>query len=175
MLGGVVRRDAAEAMVPVKRASRPTPLADLIDERAAWRAAGLKVALTNGCFDLLHAGHLALLERARGTGDVLVVAINSDASVRALKGAGRPIVPAAERAEVLLALEAVDRVVVYDEPTPVDVVRALLPDVLAKGADWAADAIVGRPEVERAGGRVLRVPIVPGRSTSAIVDRMRRP
>jgi rfaE bifunctional protein nucleotidyltransferase chain/domain len=161
--------------VTVKGASGPTPLADLVAERAAWREAGLKVVLTNGCFDLLHPGHLALLERARGTGDVLVVAINSDASVRALKGAGRPIVPAAERAEVLLALEAVDRVVVYDEPTPVDVVRALLPDVLAKGADWAADAIVGRPEVERAGGRVLRVPIVPGRSTSAIVDRMRRP
>jgi rfaE bifunctional protein nucleotidyltransferase chain/domain len=175
MLGGVVRRDAAEATVPVKRASRPTPLAALIDERAAWRAAGLKVVLTNGCFDLLHRGHLALLEMARGTGDVLVVALNSDASVRALKGGGRPIVPEAERAEVLLALEAVDRVVVYDEPTPIEVVRALLPDVLAKGADWAADAIVGRPEVERSGGRVVRVATVPGRSTSAIVDRMRRP
>ncbi len=159
----------------MKRTTRPTLLADLIDERAAWQAAGLKVVLTNGCFDLLHAGHLALLEMARGHGDVLVVALNSDASVRGLKGEGRPVVPEAERAEVLLGLEAVDRVVLYDEPTPVAVVRALVPDVLAKGADWAADDIVGRPEVENAGGRVVRVALVPGRSTSAIVGRIRRP
>jgi D-beta-D-heptose 7-phosphate kinase/D-beta-D-heptose 1-phosphate adenosyltransferase len=106
---------------------------------------------------------------------VLVVALNSDASVRRLKGDGRPIVPEAERAEVLLGLEAVGRVVLYDEPTPIAVVRALLPDVLVKGADWAAEDIVGRPEVEDAGGRVVRVPLVPGRSTSAIVDRIRRP
>jgi rfaE bifunctional protein nucleotidyltransferase chain/domain len=131
--------------------------------------------LTNGCFDILHAGHLALLEVARGHGDVLVVALNSDSSVRALKEEGRPIVPEAERAEVLLGLEAVDRVVLYDEPTPIGVVRALLPDVLVKGADWAAEAIVGRPEVERSGGRVVRVALVPGQSTSAIVDRIRRP
>jgi D-beta-D-heptose 7-phosphate kinase / D-beta-D-heptose 1-phosphate adenosyltransferase len=144
-------------------------------ERVAWRAAGRKVVLTNGCFDILHAGHLALLEMARGQGDVLVVALNSDASVRGLKGEGRPVVPEAERTEVLLALEAVDRVVLYDEPTPIAVVRALLPDVLAKGADWAADDIVGRPEVEDAGGRVVRVDLVPERSTSAIVDRIRRP
>jgi D-beta-D-heptose 7-phosphate kinase/D-beta-D-heptose 1-phosphate adenosyltransferase len=161
--------------VTVKRATRPTLLADLVDERTAWRAEGLKVVLTNGCFDLLHAGHLALLEMARGLGDVLVVALNSDASVRGLKGEGRPIVPEAERAEVLLALEAVDRVVLYDEPTPLEVVRALLPDVLAKGADWAADDIVGRPEVEAEGGRVVRVPLAAGRSTTAIVERIRRP
>jgi len=158
-----------------ERATRATRLADLIDECAAWRAAGLRVVLTNGCFDLLHAGHLALLEMARGHGDVLVVALNSDASVRGLKGEGRPVVPEAERTEVLLALEAVDRVVLYDEPTPIAVVRALLPDVLAKGADWAAADIVGRPEVEDAGGRVVRVDLAPGRSTSAIVDRIRRP
>ena len=113
--------------------------------------------LTNGCFDLLHPGHVALLEAARASGDVLVVALNSDASVRRLKGAGRPILPQAERAELLLALEPVDRVVVYDEDTPLEVVRALLPDVLVKGADWAHDAIVGRAEVEAAGGRVVRV------------------
>jgi rfaE bifunctional protein nucleotidyltransferase chain/domain len=157
------------------KARRPTPLRDLVVEREAWRAAGVKVVLTNGCFDLLHAGHLALLEAARGQGDALVVALNSDASVRGLKGAGRPIVPEAERAEVLLALEAVDRVVLYDEPTPVEVVRALVPDVLAKGADWAVDDIVGRPEVQAAGGRVVRIPLVPGRSTTAIVERIRRP
>lgn len=158
-----------------KRAKGPTPLADLLAEREAWRAEGLKVVLTNGCFDLLHAGHLALLEAARGQGDVLVVALNSDASVRGLKGEGRPVLPEGERAEVLLSLEAVDRVVVYGEPTPLAVVRALLPDVLVKGADWAADDIVGRPEVEGAGGRVVRVELVPGRSTSALVDHLRRP
>ena len=112
---------------------------------------------------------------ARGHGDVLVVALNSDASVRGLKGVGRPVLPEGERAELLLSLEAVDRVVLYDEPTPIAVVRALLPDVLVKGADWAADEIVGRPEVEGAGGRVVRVTLVPGRSTSALVDRVRRP
>jgi D-beta-D-heptose 7-phosphate kinase/D-beta-D-heptose 1-phosphate adenosyltransferase len=155
-------------------ARRPTPLGDLRAEREAWRAAGRRVVLTNGCFDLLHAGHVALLETARGLGDLLVVALNSDASVRELKGAGRPVVAAGERAEVLLGLEAVDRVVVYAEPTPIEVVRALRPDVLAKGADWAADDIVGRAEVEAAGGRVVRVAIVPGRSTSAMVGRIRR-
>ncbi len=159
----------------VKRAAGPSPLEELAVERAEWRAEGLKVVLTNGCFDLLHAGHLALLEMARGHGDVLVVALNSDASVRGLKGDGRPVVPEAERAEVLLGLEAVDRVVVYDEPTPIEVVRALVPDVLAKGADWAAEDIVGRAEVEGSGGRVVRVALVPGRSTSAMVDRIRQP
>lgn len=153
----------------------PTPLAELATERRRWRESGRRVVLTNGCFDLLHPGHLALLEAARREGDALVVALNSDASVRALKGEGRPVVPETERAEVLLALEAVDRVVVYDEPTPIEVIRALLPDVLVKGADWAADAIVGRSEVEAAGGRVVRIALVPGSSTSALVGRVRRP
>ena len=158
-----------------ERASGPSRLTDLEAERRGWRASGRRVVLTNGCFDLLHAGHVALLEAARREGDVLVVALNSDASVRGLKGEGRPVVPESERAEVLLALEAVARVVLYDEPTPIEVVRTLLPDVLVKGADWAADAIVGAPEVEAAGGRVVRVSLVPGRSTSALVDRIRRP
>jgi rfaE bifunctional protein nucleotidyltransferase chain/domain len=153
----------------------PTPLADLARERGAWRVAGERVVITNGCFDILHPGHVALLEAARREGDRLVVALNSDASVRALKGEGRPVLPEGERAELLLSLEVVDRVVLYDEPTPVRVVRALLPDVLVKGADWAADGIVGRAEVEAAGGRVVRVPLVPGRSTSAIVARIRQP
>jgi len=133
------------------------------------------VVLTNGCFDLLHSGHVALLEAARGEGDVLVVALNADLSVRELKGQDRPLVPEAERAEMLLALEAVDRVVLYADPTPLAVVKALLPDVLVKGADWAEDRIVGRGEVEAAGGRVVRVPIVSGRSTSVLVERIRRP
>jgi D-beta-D-heptose 7-phosphate kinase/D-beta-D-heptose 1-phosphate adenosyltransferase len=157
------------------RAYGPSRLLDLVAERAAWRAAGRRVVLTNGCFDLLHAGHLALLEAARREGDLLVVALNSDTSVRGLKGEGRPIFSEGERAEVLLALEAVDRVVLYDEPTPIEVVRALVPDVLVKGADWAPNAIVGGPEVEGQGGRVVRVALLPGRSTSALVDRIRRP
>ncbi len=147
----------------------------LVRERAAWRDQGLSVVLTNGCFDLVHAGHVALLEAARREGDLLVVALNSDASVSGLKGHGRPILPAEERAELLLALEAVERVVVYEEPTPIEVVRALLPDVLVKGADWALEAIVGRAEVEAAGGRVARVEILPGRSSSSMVARIRRP
>ena len=149
-------------------------LPDLVARRARWRAEGRRVVFTNGCFDLLHPGHIALLEAARAKGDVLVVGINSDQSVRALKGEGRPLVPADERAEALEALEAVDAVVVYDEPTPREVIAALLPDVLVKGADWAADAIVGREEVEAAGGRVDRVPLLPGRSTSSLVERIRR-
>ena len=152
----------------------PSPLAGLAAERKAWRAEGRRVAFTNGCFDLLHPGHLALLEAARAEGDLLVVALNSDASVRTLKGAGRPVTPEGERAEALLALEAVDRVVIYGEPTPLEVIRALEPDVLVKGADWAPHAIVGRQEVEAAGGRVVRVELVPGLSTSAIVERVRR-
>jgi rfaE bifunctional protein nucleotidyltransferase chain/domain len=161
--------------VSEERRTAATPLAALADEREAWRAAGRSVVLTNGCFDLLHAGHVALLEAARREGDVLVVALNSDASVRGLKGADRPIVTAVERAELLLALEAVDRVVVYDEPTPIEVVRGLLPDVLVKGADWALEAIVGRREIEAAGGRVARVEILAGRSSSSMVARIRRP
>lgn len=150
-------------------------LTDLVTQRRGWRAAGRRVVLANGCFDILHPGHVALLEAARREGELLVVAINSDASVARLKGAGRPLVPEAERAEALLALESVDQVVIYDEATPLEVVRALAPDVLVKGADWAADAIVGRAEVEAAGGRVVRVPLVPGRSTSALVASIRRP
>src|SRR5205809_6081529 len=150
------------------------PLSSVAEERRKWREEGRKVVLTNGCFDLLHSGHLALLEAARAEGDLLVVALNSDTSVRTLKGAGRPVTPEGESAEALLALEAVDRVVIYDEPTPLEVIRALERDVLVKGADWAPHAIVGRQEVEAAGGRVVRVELVPGLSTSAIVERVRR-
>ena len=151
------------------------PLAALVDHRAVWKAAGQRVVLTNGCFDLLHPGHLALLEAARAEGDILVVAINSDRSVQAIKGPSRPVIPEAERAELLLSLEPVDRVVIYDEPTPTEVIAAVVPDVLVKGADWALDAIVGRDVVERAGGRVVRVDLVPGRSTTAMLDRILRP
>jgi rfaE bifunctional protein nucleotidyltransferase chain/domain len=160
----------------MERARRGTAqsLADLLAEREEWRRSARCVAFTNGCFDLLHSGHVALLEAARAEAEVLVVGLNSDASVRGLKGQGRPLFPEVERAETLLALEAVDRVVVYDEPTPLAVIRALRPDVLVKGADWAKDAIVGREEVESGGGRVVRVELVPGRSTTSLVDHIRR-
>ena len=148
-------------------------LSALLHERRGWKAAGKAVVFTNGCFDLLHPGHVSLLEKARAEGDVLVVGLNSDASVARLKGAGRPIVPAAERAEVLCALEPVTRVVLYEEDTPQAVIAALLPDVLVKGADWALADIVGRAEVEAGGGRVVRVEVVPERSTTRIVDRIR--
>jgi D-beta-D-heptose 7-phosphate kinase/D-beta-D-heptose 1-phosphate adenosyltransferase len=149
-------------------------LPELLARRQAWRAAGRRVVFTNGCFDLLHPGHVSLLESARALGDVLIVAINSDDSVRRLKGEDRPLVPEAERAEALAALEAVDAVVVYAEPNPRELVARLLPDVLVKGADWAENAIVGREEVEAAGGRVARVPVVPGRSTTSLIERIRR-
>ena len=146
---------------------------EAVQERQRWRQAGLRVVLTNGCFDVLHAGHVHLLESARAEGDRLVVALNSDASVRALKGPSRPVLPANERAETLAALESVDAVVVYDEATPLEVIQALRPDVLVKGADWAQDAIVGREVVEADGGRVVRVPMVAGRSSSAVLERIR--
>jgi D-beta-D-heptose 7-phosphate kinase/D-beta-D-heptose 1-phosphate adenosyltransferase len=155
-----------------KRVAQSLPA--LLAEREEWRRAGRSVSFTNGCFDLLHPGHVSLLEAARAEGDVLVVGLNSDASVRGLKGEGRPLAPEAERAETLLALETVDRVVVYGEPTPLELIRAIAPDVLVKGADWAPGAIVGRAEVESAGGRVVRVALVPGRSTTSLVESIRR-
>jgi D-beta-D-heptose 7-phosphate kinase/D-beta-D-heptose 1-phosphate adenosyltransferase len=148
-------------------------LSDLVQQRRAWRDAGLLVVFTNGCFDLLHPGHVALLEAARREGDRLIVGLNSDASTRGLKGPQRPVIPQAERAEVLLSLEAVDRVILYEEPTPARLVELLLPDVLVKGSDWAQDQIVGRATVEAAGGRVVRVPLLPARSTSDLVARIR--
>ncbi len=145
----------------------------LLAERAEWRQKGWRLVLTNGCFDLLHAGHVALLEAARAQGDVLLVAINSDESVRGLKGEGRPLLPQHERAELLLALEAVDRVVVFGEATPLAAVEALQPDVLVKGADWGRAEIVGGEFVRARGGRVVRVELVPGHSTTAILERVR--
>jgi D-glycero-beta-D-manno-heptose 1-phosphate adenylyltransferase len=137
------------------------------------RAAGKSVVFTNGVFDLLHVGHLRYLQHARSLGDALIVGLNSDRSVRANKGAGRPVTPEAERAEVLSALACVDGVVVFDEDTPREIIAALQPDVLVKGADWAADAIIGREVVEARGGRVVRVPLEAGHSTSALVEKIR--
>lgn len=141
---------------------------------AAHRAAGRSIVFTNGVFDLLHAGHVRYLETARGFGDVLIVAVNADASVRAIKGPSRPINAEDERAEMLSSLAFVDAVVIFDEETPAAIIEAIQPDVLVKGADWAPDAIVGRDIVERRGGRVERVTLVEGRSTSSIIDSIRR-
>lgn len=143
-----------------------------VEER---RARGLTIVFTNGVFDLLHPGHVRYLRDARCEGDALIVAVNSDRSVRAQgKGADRPIHPHAERAEVLEALSCVDAVVVFDEDTPHAIISALRPDVLVKGADWAADAIVGRAIVEARGGKVVRIPLAQGHSTTSILQRIRR-
>ena len=149
-------------------------LAEAVAVVERLRATGKTVVFTNGVFDLLHVGHLRYLQQARALGDALIVGVNSDRSVHANKGAGRPITPEAERAEILSALACVDVVVVFDEDTPHQIIAALQPDVLVKGADWAADAIVGRDVVEARGGRVVRVPIEAGHSTSALVERIRR-
>ena len=139
------------------------------------RESGHRVAFTNGVFDLLHPGHVRYLQQARALGDVLVVAINSDRSVRTNKGADRPITPEHERAEILAALECVDAVTVFDEETPYTVIEDLQPDVLVKGADWAHEAIVGRDIVEARGGRVVRIPVEAGHSTTTIVAKVRSP
>lgn len=127
------------------------------------------MVFTNGCYDLLHPGHIRLLEQARSLGDVLILALNSDASVRRAKGPGRPLVGEAERSELAMALEAVDAVTIFDEDTPRELIAEVLPDVLIKGADWS-HFIAGREEVEAAGGRVLTVPLEPGYSTTNIVE-----
>ena len=131
-----------------------------------------RVVFTNGCFDLLHPGHIRLLEQARSLGDALVVGLNSDASVRRVKGDSRPLIRETERAEVLAALAAVDFVAIFDEATPREIIARLSPDVLVKGADWGADEIVGRAEVEGAGGKVVSIPLQPGYSTTRILQRI---
>jgi D-beta-D-heptose 7-phosphate kinase/D-beta-D-heptose 1-phosphate adenosyltransferase len=135
---------------------------------------GRKVVFTNGVFDLLHPGHVRYLQTARAEGDVLIVALNADRSVRANKGPTRPVVPEAERAELVAALACVDAVVVFDEDTPAEIIRRIQPDVLVKGADWAADQIVGRDTVEARGGKVVRVPVEQGWSTSSMIERVQQ-
>lgn len=148
--------------------------AALLQRLAEERRRGRRIAFTNGCFDMLHIGHIRLLREARGYGDLLVVAINSDASVKRLqKGADRPIHGQDERAEVLAAFAAVDYVVIFDEDTPIPLLKEIRPDVLVKGGDWSANQVVGREVVEAAGGRVVQSPLVAGRSTTNIVARIR--
>jgi rfaE bifunctional protein nucleotidyltransferase chain/domain len=142
---------------------------ELVRARSEWKAAGKKVVFTNGCYDLLHPGHIRLLERARSLGDILILALNSDASVQRLKGRSRPLIQQAERAEVSLGVEAVDAVTLFDEDTPRELISVVLPDVLVKGADWA-HWIAGREEVEAAGGVVMPLSLEPGYSTTGIVE-----
>jgi D-beta-D-heptose 7-phosphate kinase/D-beta-D-heptose 1-phosphate adenosyltransferase len=156
---------------PLARVSTAEDAA-LLAERV--RADGGKVVVTNGVFDLLHPGHIRYLQESRALGQALIVAVNSDSSVRANKGPGRPINPELERAEVLLALACVDAVVIFDEHTPHAVLRRIQPDILVKGADWGPDNIVGRDVVEARGGRVVRMPLAPGFSTSNLVERALR-
>lgn len=137
------------------------------------RHGGQEVVFTNGVFDLLHLGHVRYLQDARREGGALIVGVNSDRSVRAIKGPARPITPEHERAEVLSALRCVDAVVVFDEDDPAHIIDRLQPDVLVKGADWTGDAIIGRDTVEARGGRVVRVPLAAGHSTSAIIEKIR--
>jgi rfaE bifunctional protein nucleotidyltransferase chain/domain len=139
----------------------------------ALRAEGKTIVFTNGVFDLIHPGHVRYLESARALGDALIVGLNADASVRRNKGAGRPINPEEERAEVLAGLASVDAVVLFDDDTPAEIIRSLQPDVLVKGADWPANQIVGRDTVEARGGRVVRVTVEHGYSTSALVEKVR--
>jgi rfaE bifunctional protein nucleotidyltransferase chain/domain len=145
---------------------------ELVQLAAREKRAGRRVVFTNGCFDLIHPGHVRCLAEARALGDVLVVAVNSDQSVRGNKGPERPLVAEQDRAEVLAALASVDYVTIFDEPTPRELIARVLPNVLVKGADWALDQVAGREEVEAAGGRVVSIPLAPGYSTTKIVERI---
>lgn len=145
-------------------------LSELVNIREKLRIQKKKVVFTNGCFDLLHSGHIHLFREAKKWGDVLIVAVNDDASVNKIKGSSRPIFPLGERFEVLEAVEAIDYLTSFSEETPKKIIELLLPDVLVKGGDWKPEEVVGREEVEGAGGRVIIVPYLKGRSTSEIID-----
>jgi len=147
---------------------------DMLAERARLRNDGARLVFTNGVFDLLHVGHVRYLAQARALGDALLVAINSDRTVRELKGSDRPVFDQAERAEILAALRQVDYVVVFDDISPRSLIAQLLPDVLVKGGDYQLDEIHGREEVEAAGGKVISLPFVDGSSTSALIERMQK-
>ena len=146
---------------------------ELVRARREWKAAGKKVVFTNGCYDILHPGHIRLLERARSLGDILILALNTDSSVQRLKGPSRPLIAQDDRVELACALEAVDAVTLFDEDTPRELIAEVLPDILIKGADWS-HFIAGREEVEAAGGRVMALPLEPGYSTTSMVEGILR-
>lgn len=145
-----------------------------LSERLKCARKGKKVVFTNGCFDVLHSGHVRYLKKARSLGDMLIVGLNSDSSVKKIKGKGRPILPESERAEILSALEAVNYVVLFIDATPEKLIEKIVPDVLAKGADWKEDDIVGADVVKAAGGRVARVRLVKGKSTTNIIEKIKK-
>jgi D-beta-D-heptose 7-phosphate kinase/D-beta-D-heptose 1-phosphate adenosyltransferase len=153
--------------------SKVQSLHHLRAERLRLKAAGKKIVFTNGCFDILHPGHTRYLQEARSLGDFLIVAVNSDRSVRAIKGPERPVFPEEVRAELLAALASVDAVVIFDEDNPLKVIQALVPDVLVKGGDWAEDRIIGADVVKAAGGEVRRIPYITGYSTTEIIRKIR--
>lgn len=149
-------------------------LEDLREIRQELKREGKKVVFTNGCFDLLHSGHIHIFKEAKKQGDVLIVAVNDDFSVRKIKGPSRPIFPLEERLEILEALEEIDYLVSFSEETPQEIIASLLPDVLVKGGDWRVEEVVGRREVEEAGGKVVIVPYLEGHSSSEIIERIIR-
>jgi rfaE bifunctional protein nucleotidyltransferase chain/domain len=148
------------------------PLNDLLDIAHQLKQAGKKVVFTNGCFDLIHPGHVQYLRKARALGDCLLVGLNSDRSVRELKGDSRPILTEMERAQILAGLESVSYVTIFDESTPLHLIQMLMPDILVKGGDWRMDQIVGREEVEASGGKVISLPFEPGQSSTSIIERI---
>lgn len=155
-------------MSKVKSLEELTPILSIL------RASGMKIVFTNGCFDIIHTGHTRYLEKAKAEGDVLVVGLNSDASVRGIKGEKRPVNNETDRAEALSALKAVDYVTIFSEPDPYNVIAAIQPDVLIKGGDWPLDQIIGRDIVEARGGRVVNLPYIEGRSTTGIIEKIIR-
>ena len=135
---------------------------------------GKKIVFTNGCFDILHAGHVDIFQQARNLGDALVIAVNSDISIKKIKGEKRPVVPQAQRMQVLAALEAIDYVVIFDEENPLKIIKELQPDILVKGGDWPVETIVGREIVEKKGGKVLSIPLMEGISTTNIIEEVKK-
>jgi rfaE bifunctional protein nucleotidyltransferase chain/domain len=161
--------DDLTLLVHWKSVERLYSRAELLEQRNRWKQDGKTVVFTNGCYDLLHPGHIRLLEQARSLGDILILALNSDSSVQRAKGPNRPLISETERAELAIALEAVDAVTLFDEDTPRELIASVLPDVLVKGADWS-HFVAGREEVEASGGRVFTLALEPGYSTTNIVD-----
>lgn len=165
------RRSTLNMKMSIQKIIDPGSLTPILD---GLRKEGKKIVFTNGCFDLLHVGHLRYLKHAREAGDLLVLGLNSDRSVRELKGETRPLLPQEERAEMLAALSMVDFIVIFDERTPLNLIKEIRPDILVKGGDWKREDIVGGEEVEADGGKVVVVPEIPGRSTSNLIEKIVR-
>src|SRR5690606_18643620 len=171
----ITREDLLQALITEEAANQADKVCDLQALQARvdhWRSRGERIVFTNGCFDLLHAGHVTYLEAARKAGDRLVLGLNTDRSVKILKGPTRPIIHESDRARVLAALEAVDAVILFDEDTPLELIKTIRPDVIAKGSDYTEAQVVGATEVKSWGGKVALIPIVPGRSTTGILEKL---